>query len=273
MIGKIKTAAKYVNAKLANQAVYGLILGTGLNNMADLIKEPVIIPYKDIPNMPVSTAPSHQGRLIAGYLNNTYVIILQGRIHFYEGYSMYEVTFPVRLLKELGVTTLIITNAAGSLNENLQAGDVVMIKDHINFMGTNPLIGPDDPRLGERFPSMNQPYDKQLQDEAFQIAQDHEIELKSGVYLAVMGPSLETRSECLMFQKLGADLVGMSTVPETIVGVQEGLKILGFSVVTNMSNIFHNQAHSQEEIRENAFKARKKLEIIISKILENDKDR
>lgn len=267
MINKIIDAAKFVKSQLKEQVEFGLILGTGLNDLADLVEDPVIIPYEKISNMPISTAPSHQGRLVAGYLSGKYVIIMQGRVHYYEGYTMDQVTYPVRLLIQLGIKNLILTNAAGSLNEEFQPGDVIALEDHINFMGTNPLIGENYSQLGERFPSMNEPYDQKLRQKAFDIARENHISLKSGVYLAVSGPSLETRAECLMFKQMGADLVGMSTVPETIIGVHGGIKVMGFSVVTNMSNIFHGQAHSQEEIWINARNARAKLETVIRNLI------
>lgn len=267
MIEKIKAATNYIQSKLDFQPEIGLILGTGLNNLAEMIKDPIIIPYQEIPELPVSTAPSHAGRIVAGELAGKKVLFFQGRLHYYEGYSMGQITMPIRIMNRLGIKYLFVTNAAGSLNKNLQPGNVVLLTDHINFMGTNPLIGTNLEEFGERFPSMNEPYSKNLITKSEKISEQYDLDLKHGVYCAVTGPSLETRAECLMFQAAGADLVGMSTVPEVIIAIHSGITVLGISIVTNMSNIFHNQIHSQEEIRENAAKARKKLETLFLEIL------
>ncbi len=265
---KIKQAAHFINSKIKIKPETAIILGTGLSSLSEDVAEPVYIPYKDIPNFPVSTAPSHKGRLVIGKLNNVPVLMMQGRVHIYEGYSMQEVTFPIRVMKELGITNLIVTNAAGSLKEQLPQGSIVLLSDHINFMGSNPLIGKDDPYLGDRFPSMNEPYSYYLSKIALDIALDNNIDIKQGVYLAVTGPNLETKSECRAFATIGADLVGMSTIPEVIVAVQSKIAVLGFSIVTNMSNLFHNESHSQEEIQETANKALKDLRFVIFKLLE-----
>jgi len=267
MLEKITDAVSFINSKVDIQPEIGLILGTGLNSIADLIENPTFIAYGDIPGFAVSTAPSHKGRAVLGTIGGKGVIIMQGRFHYYEGYSMQEITFPVRVMKGLGVEKLIITNAAGSLNEDLQPGNIVLIKDHINFLGTNPLIGINHDELGERFPSMNEPYSNELMGQVENICLNHDYNVKRGVYLAVSGPSLETKAECLMMAKWGADLVGMSTVPEAIVAVHSKMQVLGISVVTNLSNIFHQKAHSQEEIWENAERARKILETVIIELI------
>ena len=264
---KIKLAAGFVQQKIDFIPQKAVILGTGLNSIAEMISDPIIIPYAEIPEMPISTAPAHAGRLIAGYLNDTPIIIMQGRLHYYEGYSMEEITFPIRMLKELGVNEIVITNAAGSLNEKLLPGDIVLLHDHINFMGNNPLIGENNPALGERFPSMNEPYNQQMIAQAEAIAAENNFTVNRGVYLAVSGPSFETKAECLMFAKLGADLVGMSTVPEVIVAAHANMRVLGISVVTNLSNIFHAKPHSQEEVRANASRAKDNLECLLEKLL------
>ncbi len=268
MLTKIKEAAQSILARIDFEPEIGIILGTGLNSVAEMMTDPINIPYEDIPHMSVSTAPSHQGRFVIGSLNGKNVLIMQGRLHYYEGYSMQQITFPIRVMRALGINTLIVTNAAGSLNENLQPGDIVLINDHINFMGTNPLIGINYEELGERFPSMNEPYSHRLMNLATNIAQEHNFIVKTGVYTGLTGPSLETLAECKMFVSLGSDLVGMSTVPEVIVAVHGGMEVLGISVVTNLSNIFHSKPHSQEEIRVNAEKARLNLEKIILNIIE-----
>ena len=263
----INKAKEFIRSKTDITPEIGLILGTGLSSVSDMLTNPVIIDYSDIPGFASSTAPSHQGRLILGILNDKKIVIMQGRLHFYEGYSMQQVTFPIRVLKAIGVQTLIITNAAGSLNKNLIPGDVVIIKDHINFTGTNPLIGKNADEFGERFPSMHDSYNLHLRSITQRMSAEFSLNLKEGVYVAVSGPSLETKSECMMFKNLGADLVGMSTVPEVIVAVHAGIKVLGLSIVTNLSNIFHSESHSQEEIRQNAAKAKNKLEILINNIV------
>ncbi|MCF7814776.1 MAG: purine-nucleoside phosphorylase [Candidatus Cloacimonetes bacterium] len=268
MLKTLQTAADHLKGKIKQQPDIGIILGTGLNSVADLIEDPTIVDYQDVPQMPSSTAPSHKGRFVFGELSGKQVVIMQGRLHYYEGYSMQQITFPIRLLKLLGIETLIITNAAGSLNEDLQPGDLVVIDDHINFTGDNPLIGKNLADFGERFPSFNQPYSKRLRDLCDEIAREKGFQLKHGVYTGLAGPSLETRAECKMLQKLGSDLVGMSTVPEVIVAVHSGMEVLGISTVTNLSNIFHSKPHSQEEIWKYAEQARVKLEYLINNIIE-----
>jgi purine-nucleoside phosphorylase len=267
VLEKINKAADLIRAKIDWKPEIGIILGTGLNSLAQMVQSEISIPYEDIPGMVVSTAPSHQGKFIFGNLSGKNVMMMQGRLHYYEGYSMQDITFPIRIMKALGVKTLIVTNAAGSLNEKLQPGDITLISDHLNFMGTNPLIGIHYDELGERFPSMNEPYSKRLRKLCEDIAALNKFEIKQGVYTGLTGPSLETRAECLMFVKLGSDLVGMSTVPEVIVAIQSGMEVLGISIVTNLSNIFHSKAHSQEEIWGNAEKARINLEKLILDLL------
>ena len=263
MLKKIKEASDYILSKIEAKPVLGLILGTGLNSLTDILEESVEIHYKDIPHFKISTAPSHTGKLVFGKLYDKPVVFMQGRLHYYEGYSMQDITFPIRVFADLGIKTLIVTNAAGSLNPEYLPGDVVLLNNHINFMGNNPLIGENYPELGERFPSMHEPYKLSLIEMAKNIAKKNNFEVKEGVYLAVAGPSLETKAESLMLSKFGADLVGMSTVPEVIVAIHGGLDVMGISVVTNLSNIFHSNPHSQEEIRENALKAKEKLQKII----------
>lgn len=271
MLKKISTTTNFLRSKIDFEPKVGVILGTGLNSIAEIVENPLIIPYREIPEMPVSTAPSHEGRLIAGNIGNKKVIILQGRVHYYEGYSMEQITFPVRILNALGISHLIITNAAGSLNKNLGKGDIVLISDHINLMGSNPLIGSNYDAMGNRFPSMNEPYDNKMIFLANQVAEENNFVVKSGVYVAVSGPSLETRAECKMLAKMGADLVGMSTVPEVIVGIHCELKILGISVVTNLGNIFHSEPHSQEDITASAATAKGNLQILILNLIKKIK--
>ena len=263
MLSKIKESVDYIQQKIIKNPTIGMILGTGLSSFADILEDTIYIPYSSIPHFPISTAPSHRGQIVFGKLADRYIIIMQGRFHFYEGYSMEKVTYPIRVIQQLGINELIITNAAGSLNSKMIPGTIVLIKDHINFMGTNPLIGKNLDEFGERFPSMHEPYNKEMMSLFINIAGKKKILVQEGVYTAVSGPSLETNAECIMLQRLGSDLVGMSTVPEVIVGVHCGLKILGISIVTNLSNIFHADAHSQQEIQENATKATKHLQTIL----------
>lgn len=264
----IEAAANYIANKIHFTPKAGIILGTGLNSLVDLVENQIIIPYAEIPGFIATTAPGHVGNLICGTLSNMPIVLFQGRFHFYEGHPMSQVVFPVRVLKKLGAEYLFVTNAAGSLNEDFTPGKLVLLEDHFNFMGTNPLIGTNDESIGERFPSMHEPYDHFLRVKAQQIATDNNISLPSGIYLAVSGPSLETRAECKVFAKWGMDLVGMSTVPEVIAAKHAGLRVLGISVVTNLSNIFHSNPHSQEEIRANALTAKEDLMLIIRKLVQ-----
>ena len=263
-----RNTALWLSNKMPEMPIAGIILGTGLSPLAEMLENKITIPYAEIPGFVKSTAPSHAGNLLFGYLAGKPVVLLQGRFHFYEGYSMSQVVFPVRVLACMKVKTLIVTNASGSLREDFAPGDIVILTDHINFMGTNPLIGENDESLGERFPSMNLQYSPEIHTRLRDLAGLHRIKLQWGTYLAVTGPSLETKAECAMFAKMGADLVGMSTVPEVIVARHAGMEVLGISIVTNYSNLFHNLAHSQEEIRANANKATDNLKILITGLLE-----
>jgi len=266
MIERIKKSVEYIRSQTNLEPELGLVLGTGLNALAERAEDAVIIPYHDIPGFGISTAPSHKGRLVIGKIGDKKVVIMQGRLHFYEGFSMQEITYPIRVLKTLGINTLILTNAAGSLNPYMLPGELVVLKDHINFMGNNPLIGANDERLGDRFVSLHNTYDAELREQLQQIAEKHRFSLAEGVYIAVNGPSFETRAECLMMRNWGADVVGMSTVPEVIVGIHSGLRIIALSAVTNLSNIFHGEAHTQEDIRRHAAGNENKLESIIKEI-------
>ena len=244
-----------------------VVTGTGLGALADMVENPTIVPYGEIPGFVASTAPSHAGRFVCGTVNGCPTLVMQGRIHYYEGFGMEKVVWGVRVLQRLGVKVLILTNAAGSLNRAMQPGDIVMLEDHINLMGTNPLIGPVQPGDGERFPSMHKPYDPDLMNALDSVAASKGVRLERGVYAAVSGPSLETRAECRMLTTLGADLVGMSTVPETIVAVQAGMHVLATSIVSNYGNIFHSERHTQEEIRHHAGRAGVTLSTLLAELL------
>ena len=212
----------------------GIILGTGLGSLAKEIETDVTLPYDEIPNFPSSTVESHAGRLVCGKLAGVPVLAMEGRFHLYEGYSPQEITFPVRLMKAMGCGTLVVSNACGGLNPQYSAGDVMIIEDHINLLPGNPLVGINDDRLGPRFPDMSEPYCKKLIAKAREIAREEKIAVQQGVYTAVLGPNLETRAEYRFLKTIGADVVGMSTIPECIVARHAGMKVLGFSVVTDM---------------------------------------
>ena len=226
-------AVSFIKEHLPINPEYLLILGTGLGELADEMTIEIELLYKDVPHFPVSTVESHTGKLLMGYLGGKPVMAMQGRFHYYEGYSMNQIVFPIRVAKMLGIQTLIVSNACGGLNPNFQRGDIMLINDHINFLGDNPLIGANDPDLGPRFPDMSQPYTKHLLIAANQVALDEGIKIHQGVYLAVSGPMLETKAEYRYMRQLGADVVGMSTVPEVIAAVHMGMKVLGISVITD----------------------------------------
>jgi purine-nucleoside phosphorylase len=229
----IQDAKKLIESKTAVRPKYGIILGTGLGRLADSIEKEAVISYEDIPHFPVSTVETHAGKLIMGTLAGKPVAAMQGRFHFYEGYSMQQIVFPVRVMKFLGVETLVVSNACGGINPLFPPGTLMAITDHINLLPGNPLIGPNDDRVGIRFPDMSEPYSKELIEAAVKIAIDNKIKLERGVYAAMTGPSLETRAEYRMLKTLGADVIGMSTVPEVIAAVHAGLRTLGISVITD----------------------------------------
>lgn len=252
----IKQSADFLKQKYANTPKIGLILGSGLGVLAEEIENPVKIPYEDIPEFPVSTVEGHAGQLVFGTINGMEVVAMQGRFHFYEGYSFDKVTFPVRVMKELGVEKLIVTNAAGGVNENFAPGDLMLISDHINNMGTNPLIGPNDSKLGVRFPDMSVAYCKKLRDTARNVASRIGLKVQEGVYVGNTGPSYETPAEVKMLRVLGGDAVGMSTVPEVIVARHAGLKVLGISCISNMAAGILDQPLNHEEVIETTEKVK-----------------
>lgn len=230
---KIQTAARAIRKHHKSRPRIGIVLGTGLGALADRIDIDARIPYTDIPHFPTSTVDTHAGELILGTISGKPVVALSGRFHFYEGYSLKEVTFPIRVAKALGVRTLILSNAAGGLNPQFRSADLMLITDHINFLSDNPLWGPNDETLGPRFPDMIEPYSLSLIDLAETVALSKGIKLQRGVYLACAGPNLETRAEYRMMRMFGADAVGMSTVPEVIVAVHAGMQVLAFSAITD----------------------------------------
>ena len=226
-------AVAFIKERLPIDPEYLLILGTGLGQLAEEMTVEVELLYEDIPHFPVSTVEGHAGKLLIGYLGGKSIMAMQGRFHYYEGYSMNQIAFPVRVAKMLGIQTLLVSNACGGLNPNFERGDIMLINDHINFLGDNPLIGPNDPDLGPRFPDMSQPYTERLLATAEQVALDAGIKMHQGVYLAVSGPMMETKAEYRYMRQLGADVVGMSTVPEVIAAVHMSMEVLGISVITD----------------------------------------
>ena len=230
---RIQQAAAVVRGRTALTPDVGIILGTGLGGLVREIQTEVVIPYEEIPGFPLSTVESHAGRLIIGTLGGRPVVAMQGRFHRYEGYSLQDVTFPVRVMRALGARALMVTNVSGGMHPLWAPGDLVLLADHINLLGDNPLIGRNDDRLGPRFPDMSDPYDTGYRAIARGLAVEQGVILREGVYVAVTGPCLETRAEYRMLRGMGADLVGMSTVPEVIVAVHQGMKVVGMSIITD----------------------------------------
>jgi len=265
---KIDETKAAIKKKVTLRPSIGIILGTGLGELVKEIRGKKFIPYDDLPSFPVSTVDSHESQLVFGRIGQENVVAMQGRFHFYEGYSMTEVTFPVRVMKALGVKTLIVSNASGGMNPNFEAGDLMVITDHINLMGDNPLIGPNDDMLGPRFPDMVEPYDSKLIRLIEKVGIEEKIPLKHGVYVAVAGPNLETRAEYRFLRTIGADAVGMSTVPEVIVAVHAGLRVLGISCITDECLPDALKPANIESILKVAAEAEPKLSRLISQTIE-----
>jgi len=264
---KIQEAVKHIRTITQEEYPIGVILGTGLGALAKEIEVDFSLDYGDIPYFPISTVESHQGRLIFGTLAGKKVVAMQGRFHFYEGYSMHQITFPVRVMKFLGVEKLFISNACGGLNPQYRKGDIMIIDDHINLLGTNPLIGPNDAELGPRFPDMSQPYSKKLIELAEDVAMENKIKVHRGVYLALSGPNLETRAEYRMLRILQADVVGMSTVPEVIAAVHQGTEVFGISIITDECFPESLVPVSIEEVVEAANKAEPSMTTILKTVI------
>lgn len=246
----VSEAAEYLRARLPARPDLALVLGSGLGGLADRIEDPVYIPYGQIPHFPVSTAPGHAGRFVFGRLSGRMVLCMQGRFHYYEGHDMAAIALPVRALKALGCRALVLTNAAGGVNWDFSVGDFMLITDHINFMGANPLRGENDDAIGPRFCDMTHVYTPEFQQTARQVAAQQGITLREGVYLGYMGPSFETPAEIRAFRTLGADAVGMSTVPEAIAASHCGLPVLGVSLITNMAAGMAGKRLSGDEVIE-----------------------
>ena len=241
MLGMIEDAASLIKKSMNDAPRIGIILGTGLGSVINDIKVHAALDYKDIPHFPISTVESHSGKLIIGTLHDKPILAMQGRFHFYEGYSMQEITFPIRVFKSLGIDTLLVSNACGALNPEFKSGEIMLIDDHINTLGGNPLIGPNINTLGPRFPDMSRPYDKELLNLSEKHAQELGLKVHRGVYVAVAGPNLETRAEYKYLRIIGGDVVGMSTVPEVIVARHMNIRVAGFSIITDEG--YHEDLH------------------------------
>lgn len=258
----------YIKGKIKNQPEVGIVLGSGLGDFADAIEDKIEIPYTEIPGFPVSTVKGHDGKLIFGKINSKEVCVMKGRIHYYEGYDIKEVVYPIEVLAGLGIKTLILTNAAGGVNTDFEPADLMIINDHINLMGKNPLIGPNDEDLGPRFPDMTDLYNKDLIEVAEKSAKKLGIDIKEGVYMYFTGPSYETAAEVRMARILGADAVGMSTVPEAIIARHRGLKILGISTITNMSTGILDTPLDHTEVVEVGQEVAGKFKELLKEIIE-----
>ncbi len=256
---KLKETYQYLNNNLTQKPEIGIILGTALGRLVDEIDIEHTLSYADIPNFPVSTVEAHDGKLIFGRLGNKKVVVMQGRFHFYEGYTMQQITFPVRIMKMLGVDTVFISNVSGGMNSTYHKGDLVIIEDHINLQTANPLTGPNLDELGPRFPDMSQPYERKMIHTAWQIAKEEGYRIHKGVYVAVIGPNLETPAEYRYLRTIGADMVGMSTVPEVIVAKHMGMKVFATSIITDLCDPDELEPVSVEEIIRIANEAEPKL--------------
>ncbi len=270
-IKEIDTAADYLREKINIQPKVGLVLGSGLGSLSDQVQDPVLIPFHDIPGWPVSTIQGHSGRLVIGSLFGIPAMVMQGRVHYYEGYTMDRVTMPIRVMQRLGIGTLILTNAAGAINPEYVPGDVMMLVDQINLIGMaglNPLRGPNLSEFGERFPDMSQPYDHELIAIARKTAQAKEIKLHEGVYVCLSGPSFESPADLRFLQRIGADAVGMSTVPENIVARHGRMRVMGLSGISNKANLDGTTVTTHEEVLQAGEIIVPKLSTIIRGVLE-----
>ena len=266
---QVAESTAFIRAQAKTEPELGVILGTGFGALADDLEQKTVIPYESIPHFPVSTVEFHAGQLILGTLNGKSIVTMQGRFHRYEGYTLKQITFPVRVMRALGAQTLIISTACGAMNPRFQAGDIMLITDHINLLGDNPLIGQNDDELGPRFPDMSEPYSRELIALAQDVAAEEKIDLQKGVYAAMTGPNLETAAEYRFLSIIGADVVGMSTVPEDIVAVHSGMRVLGLAVVTDICLPDTLQAADIEGILQTAEETEPKLTKIIRKVVEH----
>lgn len=265
----IQEAAAYIQSKTEVKPEVGLILGSGLGVLADLIQDGISIPYQDIPHFPVSTVEGHDGELLLGTIEGRAVVMMKGRFHMYEGYGPEVTAFPVRVMKELGVSSLLVTNAAGGVNTSYEPGDLMVISDHLNLTGKNPLIGPNDAALGVRFPDMSEGYSRRLRKLLKDTAESKGIHVQEGVYAGLLGPTYETPAEIRMLRTLGADAVGMSTVSETIVARHAGLEVLGISCISNMAAGILDQPLSHDEVMETTDRVREKFLSLVLAVIPN----
>ena len=268
MLEKIKETAEYIRSQMTTQPHIGIILGTGLGNLATQITDRLEIPYKSIPNFPISTVEGHSGKLIIGKLGGVDVMAMQGRFHYYEGYNMKEVTFPVRVMHAVGIDTLFVSNASGGVNPDFEIGDLMIITDHINVFPEHPLRGKNYNELGPRFPDMSEAYDKQLIAKAKQIASENNIRVVEGVYVGTQGPTFETPAEYRYFRAIGGDAVGMSTVPEVIVANHAGMRVFGMSIITDLGVPGKIVEVSHEEVQEIGNKAQPLMTLIMTQLIQ-----
>ncbi len=264
----IRESTSAIKIRTNVASLVGLVLGSGLGDLADEIEDAVSIPYKDIPHFKLSTAIGHEGKLVIGKLANKAVVAMKGRLHFYEGYDISDIAYPIHVMRELGVRYLILTNAAGGINLSFSPGDLVLIRDHINFGFKNPLRGENDDSLGERFPDMSNAYDAQWRKRVKELASNNGISLREGTYLWTTGPSYETPAEIRAFRRLGADMVGMSTVPEVIVANYRKMKVLGISCISNMAAGILDKPLTHEEVLEVTASIKNKFERLVKLIIE-----
>jgi purine-nucleoside phosphorylase len=269
-LGQIDQLAGVIRSRASQKPSIGIILGTGLGSLADAVQKAILIPYQELPDWPTSTVVGHAGRMVIGELDSQPVLVMQGRVHYYEGYSMAQVTLPIRVMQRLGIEILIVTNAAGAINPDYLPGDVMLITDHLNLAGMaglNPLIGPNLEEFGPRFPDMSQAYDRQLSALARKVAAENSIQLHEGVYVGLSGPSFETPADLRFLRIAGADAVGMSTVPEVTVARHGGTRVLGFSGISNKANLDGNTVTSHEEVLEAGQVLAPKIETIVRGVL------
>lgn len=269
MLEKIRETAEYIRSQMTTQPHIGIILGTGLGNLATQITDKLEIPYETIPNFPVSTVEGHSGKLIIGKLGGVDVLAMQGRFHYYEGYNMKEVTFPVRVMRAVGIDTLFVSNASGGVNPDFEIGDLMIITDHINVFPEHPLRGKNYNELGPRFPDMSDAYDKQLIAKAKQIAKENNIRVVEGVYVGTQGPTFETPAEYRYFRAIGGDAVGMSTVPEVIVANHAGMRVFGMSIITDLGVPGKIVEVSHEEVQEIGNKAQPLMTLIMTNLVQS----
>jgi purine-nucleoside phosphorylase len=269
-LAQIDETVQKITSRISLQPIVGIILGSGLNGLADSVQKAVNIPYSDLPNFPVSTVHGHVGRFVIGELEGKPVLVMQGRIHYYEGYTMGQVTLPVRVMQRMGITSMIVTNAAGGVHPDFQPGDVMLITDQLNLMGMsglNPLMGPNLDEIGPRFPDMSQPYDPAYRDLARSVAQENGVTLREGIYAGLSGPSFESPADLRFLRNAGADAVGMSTVPEVIIARHGNMRVLGLSGISNKANLDGSTVTTHEEVIEAGKVITPKVEKIVRGVL------